>query len=356
MDANPTPGETGARGRRARIWFPAVVFGALAVALLLEHSRPSPADLPRFAPPEEVVLEEIAIPRGDHVLEGRLLLADGEPAARVLVELLRDDEPRWAYSDDEGRFRIEGVGEGRAEVALVLPGHRPVVQVVDVPARPVEWILPEAWPVPEALPEVRRSALYGTVSSPLGASVGGAELVLVPEPASGVEESPLSGRIPRRVPIGGGGNFNVVDLVVGRYRAWVLPEWAAGGSWPRLAELVLEHGSEVRDLDVLLESGEIRGQLLDREGSPVPRVLVSVVSAARPDRLWPPVRSDADGSFAVGDLPSGEYDVTVRAGSADRTRRVSVRARRVSQAEFGPVNAGDADDAGGAGRDPDPGE
>ncbi len=327
------------RKRRFALWFPAIVFGSLAVGLVIEHTRPSHSDLPIFDPPAKVSFEAIEIPRGEHTLEGIVRDSSGAPTEGVLVELVQREELFWDYTDERGTFRIDGLFEGELSIALIQVAHPPVKRTVSVPGGTVDWMLPEPYAAPESLPEIRRQALYGSVSSPLGAPVGGSELVLEPFE----NEDPLSGLLPRRAPIGNAGNFNVVDLAIGRYRVAVVPGWAAGGSWPRLAELSFEHGGELRDLEILLESGEVSGTLRDREGEAVQRALVTVTSVAKPERVWPPVRSDGEGSFSVRDLPEGEYDVAVRAGSAQRTRRVSVRARRSTRVELGPVEVGGDD-------------
>lgn len=328
------------RARRLWRWFPAVVFGALLAALVREHSRPASAELPRFDPPAEVQLAPVTIP-GDgervHVLAGRVVDSRGTPSADVLVELSQDGEIHWAWTDERGAFELRGLGAGEVSVALVQIGRPPVVRAATLPSGVVDWSLPDPWPRVEGLPEIRRQALYGSVRSPLEAPVADYELVL--EPLDG--SSPLAGVVPRRAPVARDGGFAVVDLALGRYRISLAPLWAGGASWPRFASVDYEHGPEVGDVDLVLDAGVLTGLVADAEGVPVPGALLLVASAEHPERVWPPRRTDEDGSFAVGDLPPGEYAVALRAGAARIDRRVAVAAARRTAVDFGPVEVGE---------------
>ncbi len=326
-------------GRAFAVLFPVLVLGSLAVGIAFEHSRPSHSDLPRFDPPPAVELAPVVLPAGTHVLAGRILAETGEGLAGVLVELVQGTEPRWSYTDASGSFAIDGLFEGEVSASLIEPGRPPVVRTASVPGAAVEWTLPNPWPAPRALPEIQRQALYGTVSSPLGAPVEDYEIVFEPDRDS----DPLSGVVPRIVPIAGDGGFAVVDLAVGRYQVSILPRWASGGSWPRVATLEYDHGRGVRDLEVVIEAGEIRGHLVEEDGSPLSHALVTVAPLAQRDRVWPPVRTAEDGGFTLRDLPQGEYVVRASAGTAELERRVTVAARRTSPVDFAPLATADPD-------------
>jgi protocatechuate 3,4-dioxygenase beta subunit len=322
------------RYRRFRRWFPLAVFGVLLTFVLIEHSRPSSSELPVFEPAERVEFEPLAVPRGPLTLQGRVLASDGTPAPDVLVELAQEGEPHWCTTDDTGRFELEGLFPGRTEAVLVQLDTPPIRRRLTLPAEPVEWRLPARYSDLDGLPPVKRSALFGRLVSPLDARVDGCQLVLEPTE----ENPPLSAVVLRRVPVGSGGIFAVADLAVGHYRAYVVPPWADGGTWPRLVEREYEHTPQAEDLELVLESGELEGRLvLGGEDAPVSGAQVLVWSAERPERLWEPRTSDESGRFRVEDLPPGNYVVQVRAGEADLREYVSVPPRRRVTVDFGPI-------------------
>ena len=321
------------RFQRFRIGFTAVVLGGLALAVLVEHSRPSRSELPVFEPSAPVELDPLVLPGGPHAVSGTVTTGDGAPAEGVLVELTQAGEPRWAYSDRAGRFELTGLAPGEVSVALVVLGRPPVRHTVMLPADDVHWTLPEPYAPIEELPPVERAALYGKLSSPLGRAPEGYELVLEPTAA----RAPLSGVVPRRVRIISDGLFTLTDLALGEYRAFVVPLWAEGGSWPRLSERTYEHIASAADLQIVLDSGGAVGRLVTDTGAPLEGALVNLWDADRPERVWSPQRSGVGGTFEFVDLPPGEYVVDLRAGDTRVESRVRIRARQVETVEFGPI-------------------
>jgi hypothetical protein len=319
--------------QRFKIGFVALVFGGLAVAVLVEHSRPSRSDLPVFEPAAPVQLDPLELPIGAYTLAGRVSERSGAPVEGVLIELTQGGEPRWTYSGADGSFALDGLFAGDVAVSLTQLGHPPVIHEASVPCDPVRWDLPEAYAPIEGLPEIRRAALYGRVTSPLGRSLDEYEVILEPT----ADNPPLSGAIPRRVRIIRDGLFTLTDLALGDYRAFVLPPWADGGDWPRLSEQRYEHLPGAPDLPIVLDAGELAGSLVQEGGRPLAGALITVWDAEHPDRVWTPQRSTHDGAFTIPDLSPARYVVELRAGGTVLERTIEVRARVREHIDFGPV-------------------
>jgi len=327
--------------KRSHLVFVTVVFTALLTGILVERAnRDDPFDEVTFLPPSRIELEPLAFPAGEHVLAGRVLTAAGDPAEDVRVHVWRaepvpDATERllWDATESDGSFEIVGIPEGSYRVALLASGIPNTLLEVTIPEESgVVWTLGEPLPPMRALPEMRLADLTGRLFSPEGIlrvslPLEGYEVVFLP--AEHVD--PLSGAILRRVSTEVDGSFRVVGLVEADYRIQVLPPWAAGGSWPALAEIALTHrGSPEPDpLELRLQIGELTGLLVDPDGRPIEGALVRVWPEGAPGHLWPPVQTDGFGAFVVEDLPPGRYVVRIRAGegSVERTETVEAGAR-----------------------------
>jgi hypothetical protein len=104
------------------------------------------------------------------------------------------------------------------------------------------------------------------------------------------------------------GEFAVEGLAPGPYRLLLEDGSALTGG-----DVVLEEGDRLH-VDLELFEGRIVGEVLDRDGRPVPYALV----VARPTvevvgQLSARVRSGPDGRFALSGLPLGRFDLDVRA-------------------------------------------
>jgi hypothetical protein len=106
----------------------------------------------------------------------------------------------------------------------------------------------------------------------------------------------------------------------------VLPPWARGGSGPNLrppGRRTYRHGAEGSELVLPVERGSIRGVVEGEEGVLEGAMVRVAIESEGAERVWPPVQSDVEGKFRVGDLPVEHvYTVTVRAG--DGRGRTSV--------------------------------
>ena len=314
---------------RPRIVFTTIVFTALIVGLLAGRDRSGDVFLANFfAVDERPTLEPFAVPIREHNLRGRVFASDGTPAVEAQVFLVSPDpapgvaEPlHWALTDAEGSFEIRNLAAGSVRVVLSESGVPQAEFPLEIPqAEEVLWTLAEPFPPLAALPPVRRAPLSGLLSPPIGQDrtafpVAGYEIALVPMD----DVHGLVGSVPRFARTDETGHFQLDDVVAGLYRVQVLPDWAAGGSWPVLDSFLLQHDAQLElrtSLRARLRCGRLGGRLVDLEARPVEGATVLVVAKNEPGRLWPPTSTDAEGRFVVIDLPSGSYVVSLCAGSA----------------------------------------
>jgi hypothetical protein len=263
-------------------------------------------------------------PPGAERLVGTVLDPAGAPVADVAVYASPAGVPTWDTTDAEGRFDLdwppaEAVPEPRepVEVCVAAWGYPPLALPLEWGARTLEVRLPAPEePTPrlpdgEASPLVlhARSALARPADEPL-------DLELWLEPVELPEF--FSDAVSRRTRSSADGSFELESLAHGRYRARVLPAWAAGGSWPDLLgdpPVEIEHplGTGVV-VDLPLADGALQGALLDRDGAALEGALVLLEDAGNRGRLWPPLLTDENGRFRYPDLPAGVYQLLLSAG------------------------------------------
>jgi 5-hydroxyisourate hydrolase-like protein (transthyretin family) len=248
-------------------------------------------------------------------LIGRVVDAgDGRPIAGARLAARRrrteaGEAPtlRMARTDTEGRFELDGVFLGSWDIDATSEAHVPQqIGRLELPlSRPLEIQLSPA-------AEVR-----GTVLEPSGRPLPGAEIDWMPAAYDGSAlQSALRGRAwPPGRRAGPDGAFRLaVPAVAGRLLV------RAPGLAPLLTG-ILEPGGPARTLR--LERGTvIRGRARRADGAPAAGVLVGaepVRSADDPSvRLAASARSAADGSFVLGPLSAGPYDLFYH--SMDRSR------------------------------------
>jgi hypothetical protein len=68
---------------------------------------------------------------------------------------------------------------------------------------------------------------------------------------------------------------------------------------------------------MMLAVGAIDVRVLGPDGRPLEGALLLLSPKLRPERVWPPFTSDADGAVRIRDLPPERYILTVRAGEAE---------------------------------------
>jgi hypothetical protein len=318
---------------------PAIVFGVLLVGWLVARISRATRDLPSFAAPRAVEFEPLVSPLGPERLWGKVVDPFGEPLAGVGVVLRSNSVPLWTETDAQGQFELSGLQPGEVDVALVLWGRAPVHQLA-TPGE-VTLVLPEPNPPPAELTAAVRAPIAGRLAHPLRrawSDAEGYEVALVPI----APPQEFGGTVERRVHTDRQGVFAFDDLALGSYRIVVLPSWAAGGSWPDLADPAharLEHGQDGGGLVVVLGLGALDVEVTDELGSGIAGALALLTSAAQPARIWPPATADARGHLRFLDLPPGRYTLSVRAGEGQSTlENVEIASGEILPLRVGPIS------------------
>ena len=314
-----------------RIVFTLVVFGLAAAYAWHLQREPLPVPQPTFAAPRGTTeLEDLELPRGEHDFEGLVLLADGSAGADVLVHVNANGEPRSSFTESDGTFELTELSAGEHELVVAAPGHLPETHGVTLPHEGL-FVLklqpPRELPVP--LPELARSDVRGVVLPALWEPVQNFEVVLRPVPGL----DPLELATVRRATVAADGTFRVEGVVHARYTVEVLPPWARGGSWPSLAaaEITLPRTQSLR---LQCTSGEVVGLVRDAELAPAHGALVQVQALDDPNKVWPPVITDAGGRYWVEHLPPGDYELRLRLGEIRVTKSITIESRSSLDAQI----------------------
>jgi hypothetical protein len=321
---------------------------ALTVAYFVQRAKPLEVLQLDLTPPSSSELRALVHPARTRALFGKLSNPDDTPVAEALVWLEVDGEPHWTYTDAAGAFRIDELPRGPWNVSFVAREHLPVAW--SLPDSGAEQLLrlPDA---PRALPRagvVARSALVGQL---VGAhDPTGFEVVCVPSAAPQTLDAP----VPRRTLADAAGRFGFDDLILGEYTVEVRPAWAAGGSWPDLARPLasaaplrwVHPGPDAKGvLELALQTGSVHGRIEDDKGRALEGALLLLWPAGRPERVWPPVATDAAGAFRIDALPAGSYVLTVRAAAASAELALDVSAGSELEVRFPALQCVPAQDA-----------
>lgn len=338
--------------KRSLLVLSILCFAALGIWASLLRKGPGVVAAPQIAPWPKA-LDSMGMPNvAPGALSGLVLYADGAtPCAEALVELVQGGRVRWAWTDRDGKFSIKGLQESTEQNLVVLVAeHMPhpfQVAIDGVTPTQVIWTLNKPVEAFDPLPEVSWGTLRGSLQRGMPGAQGngsteGFEVWLVPK----VGSAPLLALGERRAHVQADGQFTINQLLNGTYTAQVLPSWAHGGSWPILGEAKLDF-SDGKELDLLkipLVEGMITGSLRDQDGLPISGALLVLRSLGSDQlprtaaRVWPPVRSEDDGSFTLVDLPPGTYEVELVAGEAREKQQVQVRAGSLGVVDFGLVS------------------
>jgi hypothetical protein len=324
-----------------RTWIPLLTLVGIGVGFLARRvltPRPEPLVI---QPLPATNIPALDLPDRHRALEGRVVDPSGAGVADALVWVRAGNSPQWRYTDAQGRFRFASIEDPPWRATVLAHGFEPHVEELPGAEAPVAIRLDAPFAPPPALPKIARAALSGTLTSRLGPVPEGCEVVFTP--ASPPET--ISGPLPRRATADASGRFAVEDLILGEYLVEVLPAWARGGSWPDLARPI-EGGAPRRvvhpaggtpELALELSTGEATGKLLDVHGDPIEGALILATPAADPGRVFPPVASGPDGSFAIRGLPAGRYAVAIRAGKAAMKAEVAIAAGQSAGLELAPI-------------------
>jgi len=327
--------------KKLGLFLPLLGVGWLVVALGLRACQRPGLSLQPFSEPPAVNLPRFDVAAGDSALSGEVHdAASGAPVAEALVFLELGEEPLWMYSDEHGRFALDGVPAGAHALSVLARKFQPQDFGVVAPDGGLSLGLEHPFGPAPGLPPIERETLRGAVVPAIpGQGLLGYELWLEPARPPDAFGAP----VPRRATIGADRGFELSDLILGDYRLHVLPPWAAGGTWPDLLaperrDLTHARGAAERRLELSIAAGDVRAILTDLGGAPVQGALILVRPRDDERRVWPPARSGADGSFRMRDLPPGAYRVTVRAGAAEVSRVVEVGAGTTLGLDLPPLD------------------
>ncbi len=237
---------------------------------------------------------------------------------RRLVSNHRINRPAAATttSDGEGHFKLLDLAPGRYRLQVTAAGFAPAL---------VSGLgLPQETPV--------EGFDLGLVSLEPGVSLEGRVVAGQGKPLAQVEvhaaryQNPLvtPGELNMVAVTGDDGTFSLSDLRAGeRLTLSVLHP----GFLPVDLYVVARPGGESRDEPLLLTlrpAGQIAGRVIDGEGNPIGRAVISV----RGEGLAFETRgdeSDEEGRFAVAELGAGTMEVEVRAGGYRPTKLQGIR-------------------------------
>ncbi|RMH38194.1 MAG: hypothetical protein D6689_19905 [Deltaproteobacteria bacterium] len=249
----------------------------------------------------------IQLARGARVA-GRVVTADGQPAAHATVRLVARDASTWtaipgsgahqAIADDQGRFTFDAVA--RVPVVLVASGDAATSEAVDVDLTGKDAV------EDVVLTLSIDGVIAGIVVDGDGAPVAEVYVTALPDVFDGeVSMAELALRGPHTAMTGGDGRFALRGVPPGSYRV------RATRGAPLSIELFGTAGG-VRakpgdtDVRVVLEAeGGVTGRVQLPDGS-APDAFTVAVGAGT---LRPGGR---DGRFEVDGIPGGTYDVTFR--------------------------------------------
>lgn len=240
-------------------------------------------------------------------VEGRVKTADGRPGAGARIWLSGGDDDVAgrvvAVADETGTFALDDVAVDRTVAALsdrYAPSDVAAIAPTRGAAVSIELVLRD-----------QHARVEGRVRSIDGASIGGAQVELesldLRRPTPRGDARATMPRVPpvtERTAIDG--TFRAEPLAPGRYAVRV----RAPGYGPWSGETRVDaNGTE--PLAIELEPGaRIEGTVAFADGTPVANV---ALAALADDLVVGAARSDANGAFALVDLPSGA--VTARATS-----------------------------------------
>ncbi|WP_312168099.1 carboxypeptidase regulatory-like domain-containing protein [Microbacterium sp.] len=237
-------------------------------------------------------------------VSGRVVDDEGEPVPGVPVSI---DAEQETTTDDEGVYVFDEVPAGEHTVVVTPPpGYS-----TDLPIAPV--VVPEDSEEPILLDDiviVENPTLSGTVES------NGQGLPGVTVTAETADVPPIA------TVTGAGGGFTFPRVPGGDYTISITVPDGYIATGPTSIDRTVE-SDDVVDIDFdIARLGSIDGTVVTDGGVPVGGVVITIVSPDETVQLT----TDAEGNYGLGELPPGEYTMTITApsgstivGSATRT-------------------------------------
>ncbi len=308
---------------------------------------PPPPPAPPVAPGRDA--QSPALTKGKSIIRGRVVSVDtGKPLRRARVYLSTSGgESRNVSTGTSGSFEIKDLPPGRYTLRVTRSGYLPLTygqKRPDEPGRPLE--LAEAQVMEKidfAMP--RMSVITGRVTDEVGEPVAGAQVWAM-------QMQYYLGRR-RLVPAGGGfnartddaGQYRILGLAPGEYLVmanlrdtWPLDDdpmqilgytqsFYPSTSNPAEAQRVkVGTGQEVGAIDVGLVPGraaKLSGVAMSSNGAPVAGQTVSLsqeISGPTMSSMSAvdSAKTGGDGSWAIANVPPGEYRLEVRSTAGDQ--------------------------------------
>ena len=335
-DAKEPGGQTPEEPGLSRSTWIGVASLLLVVGISSFHSEGDPPawtkELPgRISPP----LSTPQDPLGAAELKGTVLGSEGHALPDALVYSGMGELLSWDYTDTDGRFVLEALKAGEVTVQVIGDGHEAQGFTRTVPLLDAKLMLSDPLPAAASLPLLEEITVTGSITPPRSDwGLDGYELWLEPLRPANEFGAPISSR----ATVQADRSVSFEKLLAGSYRPHLLPPWAQGGTWPNLLDpetsLISIGRTEEAQFQLIMTAGEIEGVITDEEGDAVKDALVVLRPEGELDRIWPPIRTDAQGSYALRDLPVGTYRLQSNAGDLSAELIIQVSDSSISKADL----------------------
>lgn len=246
------------------------------------------------------------------VLSGQVVDASSrKPVPGALVRAPADPEAA-VRADAEGRFQVTAPGRRRFDLEVVAPGYLPKKVAITRPQLVSRKV--------GTLALARAGRLRGKVVDPQGGPLAGAAVVAVHQSALGDRAFSPSDPVADRAETDLQGRFELRH--VRPEQIYEIRASRAGAFPAAQSATVGDPAMPPRDLTLVLAPARTaRGKVQDPAGRPIAGAEAVVRPALRPgssddaaagETGMPPVQSDAEGVFALPELPAVEVELSVR--------------------------------------------